>query len=73
MDTHDVQVPQEGQGLRLDLFLTDHIEGSRSFIQTIIKDGHVILNGKKAKANSRLNETGSDRNCSRGYPFGYPL
>lgn len=56
MDTHDVQVPQEGQGLRLDLFLTDYIEGSRSFIQTIIKDGHVILNGKKAKANSRLNE-----------------
>ena len=55
MKVEQTMVPVEKEGARLDVFLTDHIEGSRSFIQNIIKDGHVTVNGKKGKPNVRLN------------------
>ena len=47
-------VEREQAGLRLDVYLTEHIEGSRSFIQGLIKEGHVQINGKSGKANMRL-------------------
>ena len=55
MKVEQTMVPVEKEGARLDVFLTDHIEGSRSFIQNIIKEGHVTVNGKKGKPNVRLN------------------
>lgn len=37
-------------GIRLDRFLTDHLKGySRSFIQKLLSDGRVTLNGKVLK------------------------
>ena len=47
-------VSAEQEGTRLDVFLTEQMEGSRSYIQTLIKGGHVIVGGKVGKANLRL-------------------
>ena len=44
-------------GARLDLFIVGHKpELSRSFIQKLIEDGHVLLNGKPARAGLKLKE-----------------
>ena len=53
MNEYKVSLEQEGK--RLDVFLTDVMEGSRSYIQSLIKSGHVLVNGKVGKANLRLN------------------
>ena len=53
MNEYKVSLEQEGK--RLDVFLTDVMEGSRSYIQILIKSGHVLVNGKVGKANLRLN------------------
>lgn len=55
MTEEQIIVPVEKEGTRLDLFLTDYIEGSRSFVQNLIKEGQVSVNGRKSKANYRLN------------------
>ena len=47
-------VSAEQEGMRLDVFLTEQMEGSRSYIQSLIKDGHVTVGGKVGKANLRL-------------------
>ena len=47
-------VSAEQEGMRLDVFLTEQMEGSRSYIQSLIKGGHVIVGGKVGKANLRL-------------------
>lgn len=47
-----VESNQEGQ--RLDMFVTERIEGSRSFAQQLIKNGHVMVNGKAGKPNLKL-------------------
>ena len=47
-------VSAEQEGTRLDVFLTEQMEGSRSYIQTLIKGGHVTVGGKVGKANLRL-------------------
>ena len=47
-------VSAEQEGTRLDVFLTEQMEGSRSYIQSLIKGGHVIVGGKVGKANLRL-------------------
>lgn len=47
-------VAPEQEGMRLDVYLTERIEGSRSFIQSLIKDGHVQVGKKQGKANMRL-------------------
>ena len=52
MNEHIVSAEQEG--MRLDVFLTEQMEGSRSYIQSLIKGGHVIVGGKVGKANLRL-------------------
>lgn len=48
--------PESNQNLRLDVYLT-HIlnEKTRSFIQNIIKDGNVKVNGTIKKSNYRIN------------------
>ena len=53
MNEYIVSLEQEGK--RLDVFLTEVMEGSRSYIQSLIKSGHVQVNGKVGKANLRLN------------------
>ena len=47
-------VSAEQDGMRLDVFLTEHMEGSRSYIQSLIKGGHVTVGTKVGKANLRL-------------------
>ena len=47
-------VNAEQDGMRLDVFLTEHMEGSRSYIQSLIKGGHVTVGTKVGKANLRL-------------------
>ena len=47
-------VSAEQDGMRLDVFLTEQMEGSRSYIQSLIKGGHVTVGNKVGKANLRL-------------------
>ena len=47
-------VSAEQEGMRLDVFLTEQMEGSRSYIQSLIKGGHVTVGDKVGKANLRL-------------------
>jgi len=48
-------VPEDSAGGRLDVFLTSMLAGhSRSQIQRLIKDGHVHVDGKLAKANQSM-------------------
>ena len=50
-------------GQRLDLFLTAVLtEVSRSHIQSLIREGQVLVNGKPAKAGRKL-EVGDEVNC----------
>ena len=45
-------VPEDSEGLRLDRFLVSFLpERSRSQIQRLIKEGHVLVSGQAAKAN----------------------
>ncbi len=45
-------VPGDSEGVRLDVFLTSVLAGhSRSHVQRLIKDGHVQVEGRPAKAN----------------------
>jgi len=45
-------VPEDSDGLRLDRFLVSLLpEQSRSQIQRLIKDGHVLVAGRQAKSN----------------------
>ena len=51
-------VSQDQAGKRLDLFLSENIEGwSRSRLQKLIDDEDVTVNGKKAKSSYKLNES----------------
>ena len=48
-------VPPSDQGTRLDLFLTSqHPDVTRSFLKRLIERQHVILDGKPAKAGTKL-------------------
>ena len=49
---HTVTVPDESDGTRLDVFLTSVLpQHSRSQVQRLIKEGHVLVSGREAKAN----------------------
>jgi len=49
---HTLVVPEDSDATRLDVFLTSVLSGhSRSQIQRLIKDGHVLVGGREAKAN----------------------
>jgi 23S rRNA pseudouridine1911/1915/1917 synthase len=52
MSPHTITVPDDSDGLRLDRFLVSLLpEQSRSQIQRLIKEGHVRVAGREAKAN----------------------
>jgi len=52
-----ITVPDDGEGIRLDRFLTSVLPGqSRSNIQRLIQNGHVHVAGRQAKANQRVKE-----------------
>ncbi len=54
MNTKTFEVPMEKEGQRLDQFLADQMEHSRSFIQNIIKDNDVLVNDVVKKANYKV-------------------
>jgi 23S rRNA pseudouridine1911/1915/1917 synthase len=57
---HTITVPDDSEGIRLDRFLVSMLpELSRSQIQRLIKDGHVRVAGREAKANQAV-KTGQD-------------
>ena len=48
----NLNVPNDGEGVRLDVFLTALLpDRSRSQIQRLIKDGDILVNGRGAKPN----------------------
>jgi 23S rRNA pseudouridine1911/1915/1917 synthase len=50
-----VQVAEDSEGLRLDKFLSKHEEiNSRTLAQNLIEKGHVLVNGRAAKASQIL-------------------
>lgn len=49
-------VTDEHENQRLDVFLASQMKGSRSYIQNLIKSGHVTVNGKLGKANAKLSQ-----------------
>lgn len=53
----EIYVEKTFAGIRVDKFLSEQCqELSRSYIQKLIKDGHVTVNGNPLKANYKLNE-----------------
>jgi 23S rRNA pseudouridine1911/1915/1917 synthase len=55
-----VIVPDDGEGVRLDRFLVSILpEHSRSQIQRLIKDGHILVAGREARSNQPV-KTGQD-------------
>lgn len=48
-------VASEDENCRLDVFLSTKLEKTRSFIQKLIDDGFVSVNGKEQKKNYKLN------------------
>ncbi len=52
MPAHTLIVPEESDGTRLDVFLTSVLpHHSRSQVQRLIKEGHVLVDRREAKAN----------------------
>ena len=47
-------IDENNVGLRIDIFLSYNSTLSRSKIQKLIADGHVLVNGEKTRANYRL-------------------
>lgn len=47
----DFLVSEKEQGMRIDKFLTEKSEKSRSALQQLMKDGYVLVNGAVTKAN----------------------
>lgn len=56
MEKQEYRVIKESEGTRLDVYVTDKVEGSRSYVQGLIKDGFVTVDGKVSKANLKLSE-----------------
>ncbi len=44
----------DGESRRLDVFLAEKIDITRSYAATIIEDGNVLVNGKKSTKNTKL-------------------
>lgn len=54
--THEIDVLESQAGIRIDKFLSDELlDTSRSYIQKLIKDEQITVNGKIVKANYKLN------------------
>lgn len=59
MDQKIIQASAEHSGIRIDRFLSEQLpEHSRSYIQKLIKDGQVSIEGKAVKSNYKI--TGSE-------------
>lgn len=56
MQSYALKIEAKDQAVRLDLFLAQHFKDkfSRRYLQQIITDGHILLNGKKIKAHHKL-------------------
>lgn len=53
----EIDVLESQAGIRIDKFLSDELpELSRSYIQKLIKEDEITVNGKKIKANYKVNE-----------------
>ncbi len=62
MNRYEFVIDAELEDRRIDLFLAENMEGkSRSFLQKLIKDGSVTVNGDKVKPGYRLKA--DDRVC----------
>ena len=56
-ETIELVVPKHGRGLRLDRFLADELpQFSRSRLQSLIHDGHIVLNEKATRPRTILRE-----------------
>lgn len=53
---HELTLTVEQAGIRLDRYLADHTDLSRSRIQTLCEQGAVTVNGKPAKRSLKLAE-----------------
>lgn len=54
-DVFEFEIPHESEGLRIDKYLNLQLdEASRSYIQKLIKDGDVLLNGSTVKSNYKV-------------------
>ncbi len=54
--TREISVTELQAGKRIDKFLSEELpDMSRSYVQKLIKDGEVLVNGKPAKNNLKLN------------------
>lgn len=51
-----LEVSEEWDGIRVDKFLPEYIDLSRSFVQKLIKDGNLLVNEKPAKGSQSLKE-----------------
>lgn len=57
MEEMTILAEKEDVGIRIDLFLSDNIEDlSRSSVQKLLENGHILVNGKNVKANYKLRE-----------------
>lgn len=57
MEQKKIRVPESASGQRIDKFLSDFLEGqSRSYLQKLVKEGRVFVQGKSVKANYRVSE-----------------
>ena len=55
MEKIDVCVPESVSGQRIDRFLTDILDGqSRSYLQKLVKEGRVLVQGKPVRANYKV-------------------
>jgi 23S rRNA pseudouridine1911/1915/1917 synthase len=52
---HRFFVEKEYEGMRLDVYLTERVDGiSRSYLKRLLEDGQALLNGRTAKAGIKL-------------------
>ncbi len=52
----NIYIPEKYDGERIDRFLSRDLEGlSRSYIQKLLKDGNIEVNGRTVKANYKVN------------------
>ena len=56
METKQYIVEAQNEGTRLDVYLTKELGQSRSYVQSLVKEGHVQVNGKTGKSNLKLSK-----------------
>lgn len=56
METKQYIVEAQDEGIRLDVYLTRELGQSRSYVQSLVKEGNVQVNGKTGKSNLKLSK-----------------